>query len=207
MLAIIDYRAGNLTSVRRGLEYLNIPCSITSDPESIDRASGIVFPGVGAAGSAMRNLRENGLDEVLTRQVRKGKPMLGICLGSQIVLESSEENEARTLGLLPGRCVRFDPALRDQWDEPITIPHMGWNHVAFDPSLPLFEGIAPEAEFYFVHSYYPVPDPSHCLGTTTHGTTFCSVLGREGLWAVQFHPEKSGRPGLRLLANFYGYCA
>jgi len=206
MLAIIDYRAGNLTSVRRGLEHLDIPCAITCDAETIDKATGIVFPGVGAAGSAMRNLRENGLDEVLSRQVSKGKPMLGICLGSQIVLERSEENGAETLGLLPGRTVRFDPSLRDSTGEPITIPHMGWNHVHVEASLPLFEGIEPEAEFYFVHSYYPVPDPSYCLGTTNHGVTFCSVLGREGLWAVQFHPEKSGRPGLKLLTNFYGYC-
>ncbi|MFW6055428.1 MAG: imidazole glycerol phosphate synthase subunit HisH [Thermodesulfobacteriota bacterium] len=206
MLAIIDYRAGNLTSVRRGLDHLKIPSVITADPREIDRAAGIIFPGVGAAGSAMTNLRESGLDQTLKEQVAKGTPLLGICLGSQIILDESEENQTRTLGLIPGRSRRFDPGLFDHQGLPLNIPHMGWNRVRLKTDLFLFTGIEPGTEFYFVHSYYPEPDPEYCLGTTDYGLEFCSVLGREGLWAVQFHPEKSGRPGLTLLKNFSNYC-
>lgn len=206
MLAILDYQAGNLTSVRRALDHLGIPCAVTADPERLRQAAGVIFPGVGAAGAAMAHLAATGLGALLAELVAGGMPMLGICLGCQIVLEASEENQATTLGIIPGRCQRFHPDLRDETGQPIAIPHMGWNTVRLVRPCRLFEGIDPESEFYFVHSYYPVPAPEYVIGTTWYGTEFCSVHGRDGLWSVQFHPEKSGRPGLRLLANFFAYC-
>jgi imidazole glycerol-phosphate synthase subunit HisH len=206
MLAILDYEAGNQTSVLRALRYLGIPGEITRDPDAVARAKGIIFPGVGAAGQAMSNLRRSGMDDVLQAHVRKNKPLLGICVGCQILLEHCEENDTATLGIVPGRCVRFDPALRDEQGRFIRVPHMGWNSVRLASSCELFEGIGSDAEFYFVHSYYPDPSPGLVIGTTTYGVQFCSVHGRSGLWAVQFHPEKSGRPGLKLLQNFFKYC-
>ena len=206
MIAILDYEAGNLTSVKRGLDYLDIPNRITSDAEALRQARGIIFPGVGAAGQAMRTLRRTGLDDLLRERVEQGVPLLGICLGSQILLQSTPENDTQGLGLVPGHCRRFDPDLTEA-GLPINIPHMGWNSVyGRDRAPELFDGIEEGAEFYFVHAYYPVPEEPYWLGSTEYGTSFCSVLGREGLWAVQFHPEKSGRPGLALLNNFNTYC-
>lgn len=206
MLAILDYKAGNQTSVRRALDHLGIPCRITADPSAIAAASGIIFPGVGAAGQAMRELTTTGLDRLLREQVAAGKPLLGICVGCQILLDYSAENDTTALGIVPGECAMFNRSLTDETGQPIRIPHMGWNSVALKKPCRLFSGIAPEAEFYFVHSYYPVPKPDYVIGVTEYGLPFCSVHGREGLWAVQFHPEKSGRPGLALLRNFAAYC-
>jgi len=206
MLAILDYKAGNQTSVRRALDHLGIPCRITADPAVIADAAGIVFPGVGAAGQAMHELTSTGLDALLTAQVAAGKPLLGICVGCQILLEYSAENDTTALGVIPGQCAMFSPALTDEDGEPIRIPHMGWNRVTLSRPCELFDGIAKESEFYFVHSYYPVPTAEYVIGVTDYGLPFCSIHGRKGLWAVQFHPEKSGRPGLSLLANFAAYC-
>lgn len=206
MLAILDYEAGNQTSVRRALSTLDIPASVTSDPDEISEAEGLIFPGVGAAGQAMNHIRLNGLDRLLKEWVAEGRPLLGVCLGSQIMLEHSEENDMDTLGLLPGTSLRFRTDLREENGDPISIPHMGWNSVHLQKECRLFDGIAPDAEFYFVHSYYTMPAPEYVLGTTYYGMEFCSVLGREGLWATQFHVEKSGKAGLRLLRNFYNYC-
>lgn len=207
MLAILDYEAGNQTSVLRALQGMSIPCEITAAPARIASADGIVFPGVGAAGQAMGNLTANGLDKVLAEQVRAGKPLLGICVGCQIMLDYSPENDTKTLGIVPGECRLFNPGWTDEDGQPIRVPHMGWNSVALKSADdPLFKGIDPASEFYFVHSYYPAPAREYVLGTTVYGTEFCSYHGREGLWAVQFHPEKSGRPGLRLLENFARYC-
>jgi len=206
MLAILDYKAGNQTSVRRALDHLGIPCRITADPAVIADASGIIFPGVGAAGQAMRELTSTGLDALLTEQVAAGKPLLGICVGCQILLDYSAENDTTALGIVPGACAMFNQALADEDGAPIRIPHMGWNQVRLARECLLFDGIGPDAEFYFVHSYYPVPRPEYVIGETDYGLTFCSVHGRGKLWAVQFHPEKSGRPGLALLRNFAAYC-
>ena len=206
MLAILDYEAGNQTSVLRALASQKIPAKITADAGELFAASGVIFPGVGAAGQAMELLTRTGLDKVLTELVCRGKPLLGVCLGCQILLERSEEADTKTLGLVKGRCARFDPALKDEAGDPICIPHMGWNGYCLKrPSL-LFAGIPEDAEFYFVHGYYTDPDPELVIATTRHGLEFCSALGRDGFWAVQFHPEKSGLPGLRLLKNFYDHC-
>ncbi len=206
MLAILDYKAGNQTSVRRALDYLEIPCVITADPATIGKAKGLIFPGVGAAGQAMDELTENGLDTVIKDQVQADKPLLGICVGCQILLEYSQENNTKALGIIPGECVLFNPSWEEEDGTPIRVPHMGWNRVELRKECALFAGIAPEAEFFFVHSYYPNPKPEYVIGVTTYGKTFCSIHGAPGLWAVQFHPEKSGRPGLQLLKNFYSYC-
>jgi len=206
MLAILEYKAGNQTSVRRALDALGIPAAVTADPALMRDAKGLIFPGVGAAGQAMRNLRESGMDRVLIEAVAANTPLLGICLGCQILLESSEENMTRTLGLAPGRCRRFDPALHDRSDRPIRIPHMGWNALRRKQSSPLLRGLPADAQFYFVHSYYVECPPELTIATSVYGREFCTLYGYDGLWACQFHPEKSGRPGLRILQNFYAYC-
>ena len=207
MLAILDYEAGNQTSVLRALEGQGIAAAITADRAVLAAADGVIFPGVGAAAQAMGLLGRTGLDGVLKDLIAEGKPILGVCLGCQILLEHSEESDTRTLGLLAGRCLRFDPALKDEDGEPIIIPHMGWNGLSIKRPSPLLAGIALDAEFYFVHGYYVAPEPDLVIATTRHGLEFCSVYGRDGLWAVQFHPEKSGRSGLRLLKNFADWCA
>ncbi|MDR1360324.1 MAG: imidazole glycerol phosphate synthase subunit HisH [Deltaproteobacteria bacterium] len=206
MLAILDYEAGNQTSVMRGLAGQGLEAVITAEAEVLAAADGVIFPGVGAAGQAMAMLRRTGLDNALRDLLAAGKPLLGICLGCQILLDFSEEDDTPTLGLVPGRCRRFDPKLRDEDGQLLRIPHMGWNSCALKTPCRLFQGLPPEAEFYFVHSYYADPRPDLVIATTRHGLDFCSVLGRDGLWAVQFHPEKSGRAGLALLRNFHDYC-
>ena len=206
MIAIIDYQAGNQTSVKRALESLHIDAEITADPERMQKAEGLIFPGVGAAGQAMELLTRTGLDEII-REWASRRPFLGICLGCQIMLDFSEEDGGiNTLGVLPGRCLHFDSAMIDESGERIRIPHMGWNNVRKAVESPLFEGLANSDQFYFVHGYYPQPEKKYVLGTTSYGTEFASVFGREGLWAVQFHPEKSGPAGLRILKNFHEYC-
>lgn len=206
MLAILDYGAGNQTSVRRALEHLGVPCVVTSDPATAEAAQGIIFPGVGAAGQAMQALHASGLEGVLRRVTIRREPLLGICLGCQILLEYSEENDAMTLGIMPGRSVRFPDGMTQEDGSPAPVPHMGWNSLRMVRPSRLLEGVAPDAEFYFVHSYFVEPAPELVIATTTYGREFCSIYGRDGLWAVQCHLEKSGRPGLRVLRNFYDYC-
>mgnify|MGYP000942077625 FL=1 len=200
MIAIVDYKAGNLTSVQLAFRALGCEAAVTSDPQAILAAGRVVFPGVGAAGSAMQNLEGLGLTAVLKEVAARGTPFLGICLGTQILLDFSEEDGGTpTLGILPGRVPRFLP--KDPWDK---VPQIGWNQVRIARPHPLLEGIEDGSEFYFVHSYYPAPaDPSLAIGTTGYaGVTFASMIGRGNVAATQFHPEKSGRIGLRLLANF-----
>ncbi len=200
MIAIVDYKAGNLTSVQLAFRALGRDATVTSDPQAILAAARVVFPGVGAAGSAMRNLADLGLVPVLKEVASRGTPFLGICLGTQILLDFSEEDGGTpTLGLLPGRVPRFQPA--DPWDK---VPQIGWNQVRAARPHPLLCGIEDGSEFYFVHSFYPAPsDPALAIGLTDYaGVTFASMLGRGNMAATQFHPEKSGRIGLRLLDNF-----
>ncbi len=205
MLAILDYKAGNQTSVLRALRSLNISAEITADPEVLFRADGVIFPGVGAAGQAMNQMRSTGMDRALLQLAEKGMPLLGICLGCQILLERSEEGNTPALGVFRGICRRFRPEWTDGGN-PIRIPHMGWNTIGIVQPCVLFEGIAPDDRFYFVHSYYAEPEQSLVIARTTYGKPFVSAYGRQDLWAVQFHPEKSGKPGLRLLKNFSDYC-
>jgi len=206
MLAILDYEAGNQTSVSRALTSLDIPNAITADADTLLAAEGVIFPGVGAAGQAMTLLHDRGLDAVLHQIVAREIPLLGICLGCQIMLEHSEESDTNTLGIFKGRTKRFAEDLRDENGEIIRIPHMGWNSAPRTSQSRLFTDIPEDAEFYFVHSYYVEPEQDAVLAVTEYGAPFCSAIGRDGLWAVQFHAEKSGKYGLKLLRNFYEYC-
>jgi glutamine amidotransferase len=206
VIAIIDYRAGNQTSVRRALDCLKIPSLVTGDPQVLREAEGIIFPGVGAAGQAMEHLNKTGLANEIRALIQDKRPFLGICLGCQIMLDFSQENAVATLGILPGQTKRFEPDILDCEKRPIRIPHMGWNEVKTIKPTVLWEGIGAKDQFYFVHSYYPEPQPRLTIGLTEHGLEFTSFFGYDGLWAVQFHPEKSGPPGLRILQNFYDYC-
>ena len=203
MIAIIDYKAGNLSSVERALKKLGYGCWITQRREEIVSCERIIFPGVGAAGKAMSDLKRLGLDEVLRYEFNAGKPILGICLGAQIILERSRENEAECLGLIEGNVELFPQPLFSEEKDRLKIPHMGWNGVNLRKKHPVLEGIAPADEFYFVHAYYPLPaSDEYVLGTTCYGIEFASVIGHKNLIAVQFHPEKSGKAGLRLLEKF-----
>jgi imidazole glycerol-phosphate synthase subunit HisH len=202
MIAIINYNAGNITSVARALQKIGQDFVITDDPQKLETASRVIFPGVGAAGEAMAYLREKRLDVWLKHYIKTGLPLLGICLGTQIILDYSEENDTSCIGLVAGSTKRFSDKLASG-GLALKIPHMGWNRVTLRRSHPVFADVSPEAEFYFVHSYYPAPsDDAAVLGTTEYGMNFCSVLAKENLVATQFHPEKSGRPGLQILRNF-----
>jgi glutamine amidotransferase len=196
MIAIIDYRAGNLKSVRRALLHLGVPCRITNKPLEILSSERVIFPGVGAAGKAMDTIRSQGLDLVIREVVANGTPFLGICLGAQIILEKSEENDTECLNLMPGRVRRFAGSN-------LKIPHMGWNTLEIKQNHPILEGIDEEAQFYFVHSYYPEPaEDEHVIATTEYGIPFASIIGKGNVVATQFHLEKSGRFGLSILENF-----
>ena len=200
MIAIVDYKAGNLTSVQLACSALGCEAVVTSDPQQILAAERVIFPGVGAAGAAMKHLTSMKLVQVLHDVASRGTPFMGICLGTQILLEFSEEDGGTpTLGLLPGRVPRFQP--QDRRDK---VPQIGWNQVRKVRNHPLLAGIDDDSEFYFVHSYYPAPaTPDLTIGTTDYaGITFTSMLGRANVVATQFHPEKSGRIGLKLLNNF-----
>jgi len=203
MIAIVDYEAGNLTSVARAVRHIGFPCVVTGRVEEILGAERIIFPGVGAAGSAMAGLRRHGLDAALKEAFHIGKPILGICLGTQIVMGRSEENDTPCLGLLEGEVKAFTLGMVSDRGERLKVPHMGWNNVTVCGSHPFLRGTASEHQFYFVHGYYPVPRRREdVLGRTAYGIAFASVLGRDNLVATQFHPEKSGKPGLALLRNF-----
>jgi glutamine amidotransferase len=203
MITIVDYKAGNLTSVKRALDHLGIPNQISADPEVVRQAGRVIFPGVGAAGAAMSVLKERGLDAALKEAWQKGTPILGICIGCQIILTHSEEADTPCLDLLPGACVRFrmsDPTLK--------IPHMGWNAVSITRPHAILAHLRPGDEFYFVHSYYPKPaDPASVYAESDYGGSFPAAIGKDNLFAVQFHTEKSGPVGLQLLQNFAGWNA
>ena len=198
VVVIIDYDAGNLRSVQRACHEVGIQAEISSDAARVRAADRVIFPGVGAAGSAMRSLQKNALDSALRDVLAAGKPVLGICLGLQISFDYSEENDQKTLGLLPGCVKRFEFERRD-----LKIPHMGWNEVRVAQPHPMLAGIEPGDEFYFVHAFYPSPaDQTNVFALTDYEHEFASAVGKENYFATQFHPEKSGRVGLRLLEQF-----
>ena len=203
MIAIIDYDAGNLASVERAVSYLGFKCIVTNNVKTIDSSERIIFPGVGAAGAAMNSLKRLGLDSVIKQAVIDGKPILGICLGTQIIMEYSEENETPCLKIIDGFVKAFPPDIKSKDGSRLKIPHMGWNGLENVKKHPVFSDLHEDDEFYFVHGYYPNPnDSEHILSTTDYGISFASVIGFNNIIATQFHPEKSGRPGLSLLKNF-----
>ena len=208
MIAIIDYEAGNLKSVERALKKLGFPCRITQDKKEILASERIIFPGVGAAGKAVADLKNLGLDKVLKQSFESVKPILGICLGAQVILDRSEENSTKCLGLIKGDVKLFPNPLLSEENEHLKIPHMGWNSVHLKKNHPVLAGISPADEFYFVHSYYPMPAKDEfVIGTTDYGIEFPSIIGSRNLIAMQFHPEKSGSAGLRILNNFCTWLA
>ncbi len=204
MIAVLDYDAGNLTSVACAVRHLGHEPEITRDPDVVRSAERVIFPGVGAAGSSMESLEKLGLAAALRDAHSAGKPILGICIGCQVVFSSSEEDGGTDgLGLLEGEVVRFRFAEGSRRK----IPHMGWNEVRFTDPHPVLEGIPAGSQFYFVHSYYVEPaEPAVALGTTSYGgIDFTAAVAKDNLVAVQFHAEKSGPAGLRLLDNFLGW--
>jgi len=198
MLAIIDYQMGNLRSVQKGFEKVGHAATITSDAAELAAADKIVLPGVGAFGDAMAELKRRDLVQPIKDAVASGKPFLGICLGLQLLFDVGYENgEYEGLGILRGKVVRFDlpPGFK--------VPHMGWNRGMIKRQAPALAGIADGTYFYFVHSYYPVPDdPSVIAIESDYGHSFCAAVWRDNLFATQFHPEKSQADGLKLLKNF-----
>ncbi|MGD2038560.1 MAG: imidazole glycerol phosphate synthase subunit HisH [Desulfobacterales bacterium] len=203
MIVIIDYDAGNLASVFRAVSHLGYSCAITKDVHEIKAADRIIFPGVGAAGSAMESLHLSQLDVVIKEAFANGKPILGICLGSQIILTHSEENSTSCLGILGGTVRAFTPDRQTEDGRKLKIPHMGWNGIRIEKSHPLLSGVQADDEFYFVHSYYPDPqDADTVISLTDYGISFASIVGLNNLFATQFHLEKSGRAGLKILDNF-----
>ncbi len=204
-VTIIDYRAGNLASVARALDHLGARWEITADPAAVERAERVIFPGVGAAGAAMENLRARGLCAPVRAVVAAGRPFLGICLGAQILFSHSEEDDAECLDIVRGNVLPFARDMR-AGGERLKVPHMGWNTVKVVRPHPVLAGVAPEDRFYFVHAYRVAPaDESVVLGATDYGVVFPSIIGRGSLVACQFHPEKSGEPGLGLLARFLAW--
>ena len=196
-VGILDYDAGNLTSVENALRHLGYDWVLSGRPEDLKDTDRLIFPGDGHAAASMDNLRARGLDKLLTDFVRLGRPILGICVGSQVVLDSSDEGNTSCLGLIPGTCHRLPggPGLK--------VPHMGWNSVHFEIDHPLLTGIPQDSSFYFVHSYYTQPlAPATVLGTAVHGIEFVAGFMKDTLVTWQFHPEKSGLAGLKLVDNF-----
>jgi glutamine amidotransferase len=196
MIGIIDYGVGNLHSVQKGLESVGLTARIMADPAQVPKADGVVLPGVGAFADAMQNLRSTGMEAAVLATVERGIPLMGICVGMQLLFDESEEDGLhKGLGLVAGRVVRF-PAGRK-------VPHMGWNQLRKVGNSPLLKGIPDLSYFYFVHSYYCAPEQADVsIGFCDYGVDFACAIHKENIWGLQFHPEKSSAMGLRILSNF-----
>lgn len=201
-IAILNYGMGNLRSVEKALEHVGITATITSDADEIRACDGVILPGVGAFPKAMERIRELSLDELVAERRDAGTPILGICLGLQLLFDSSTElGGAEGLGLLSGEVSELDA-------DGLKVPHIGWSPVRWERGgSRLTEGIESETPFYFVHSFAPRPAPGELLGSAAYGGRFACATERDNVFGVQFHPEKSSAAGLRLLSNFAGVCA
>ncbi|RPI36846.1 MAG: imidazole glycerol phosphate synthase subunit HisH [Nitrospiraceae bacterium] len=196
MIAIVDYGMGNLKSVEKGFKKVGIEATVTSNPKVVDNAKAIVLPGVGAFRDCIKNLTDLSLTEAVVTAINKGKPFLGICLGLQVLFSESEEfGTCKGLDIFRGKVVRFQEGLK--------VPHMGWNTVKIVNRPPILSEIEDNAYFYFVHSFYVVPEDKGIIATTTdYGTAFTSMVWKDNVFATQFHPEKSQELGLKVLAGF-----
>jgi len=200
-IAILNYGMGNLRSVEKALEHVGVTATITADPAEVRAADGVILPGVGAFPRAMERIREAGLDELISERRDAGVPILGICLGLQLLFDSTTElGGASGLGLLDGPVAELDA-------EGLKVPHIGWSPMRWERESRLAEGIASETPFYFVHSFVPRPVAGELLGSAAYGARFACAAERDNVFGVQFHPEKSSAAGLRLLSNFAGICA
>ena len=196
MIAIVDYGMGNLRSVQKGFQKVGVDVTVTSDSRVIDDAEAVVLPGVGAFRDCIRNLTDLSLTDAVVRSIQKGKPYLGICLGLQVLFSESEEfGRCKGLDIFRGRVVRFGTGMK--------VPHMGWNTVTIQNRPPIFNGIEDNSYFYFVHSYYVIPEDKGIIaGTTDYHGDFTSMIWKENVFATQFHPEKSQGLGLIILKDF-----
>jgi imidazole glycerol-phosphate synthase subunit HisH len=200
-IAILDYGMGNLRSAEKALEHVGVTASITRDPIEVQAADGVILPGVGAMPRAMERIRELGLEELIAERRESGVPILGICLGLQLLFDSTTEfGGAVGLGLLQGPVTELEA-------DGLKVPHIGWSPVKWERESRLTEGLPSGTPFYFVHSFAPQPSGEDLLGTAEYGARFACAAERENVYGVQFHPEKSSSAGLRLLANFAGICA
>jgi glutamine amidotransferase len=203
-IVIVDYEAGNLRSVQKAFEFLGFSAVLTNDNNLIRDAKGIVLPGVGSFDHVITELRKNNLETTIEQSIALGRPYLGICLGYQILFKDSEEGNLPGLGIFEGKVVRFEfPKSAG-----LSIPHMGWNRLLIQHSIsPIFKGIVDGSFMYFAHTYYPAPKDKDLISSLTdYGTNFASSITKDNVFGVQFHPEKSGRFGLKILKNFAELC-
>ncbi len=209
MIAIVDYGIGNLRSVEKAFRHVGADARLVSDAAAVRAAHAVVAPGVGAFGACALGLRNGGFDALVLEAVQAGKPLLGICVGMQLLFDSSEEmGQHAGLGLLPGRVLRFPDGMVDRAGQRLKTPQIGWNQLWHDDSDPLLAGVPSGSFAYFVHSYYCAPaEPSDVVATTDYGLDYASIVRRGNLWGVQFHPEKSQAVGLQILRNFVAITA
>ncbi|MDD5359042.1 MAG: imidazole glycerol phosphate synthase subunit HisH [Sulfurovaceae bacterium] len=200
MIGIVNYNMGNLASVSNAFTKLGIKTEIENDPKNIQNYDKLLLPGVGAFGDAMTHLKSNGMDEAIKDFAASGKPLLGICLGMQLLFESSEEFGSNDgLGLIDGEIVKFDET---KFDHKLKIPHMGWNEIFTEKNSPIFDGLPKDFYLYFVHSYHVVCDDKYTIGKTHYGYKFVSAVQKDNIYGIQPHPEKSHDNGLKILENF-----
>jgi len=200
VIGIVDYKMGNLASVINAFVKVGAVATLESDPSKLNQYDKLILPGVGAFGDAMTHLKENGMDEAVKNFAATGKPLLGICLGMQLLFESSEEFGAtQGLGLIPGKVVAFD---ENRFDHTLKVPHMGWNELFAKKETPIFEGLPKEFYLYFVHSYHALCDDAYAIGKTHYGYEFVSAVQNKNIYGIQPHPEKSHNNGLKIIENF-----
>lgn len=200
MIGVVDYNMGNLQSVLNALSKIGADAQIVSDPQKLGQFDKVILPGVGAFGDAMEHLQETGMAQAVAEFAHSGKPLLGICLGMQLLLESSEEfGFARGLGLIPGSVKAFDVS---RFDHRLKVPHMGWNELFNEKNSPLFKGLPREVYLYFVHSFHATCEDAYVIGRSLYGYDFVSAINRDNIYGLQPHPEKSHDNGIAILKNF-----
>lgn len=204
-IGVVDYKAGNLRSMETTLKELGADFIISGDTKELEKCGKLIFPGVGEASSAMKYLNKTGLADFIKSWTEKELPLFGICLGCQIILSFSEEGNANCLGLVEGKVKLFNVSKSEITGEKLKVPHIGWNSLRFVKNHFLFKDIPDNSSFYFVHSYYPFVSEEFAIGKTDYSVTFTSAVAKNNICAVQFHPEKSGKFGLKMVENFISF--